>query len=218
MVLGLLALMGRPYLAAPVHAWIGAGLTALSAAHHLFSRGRYRGRRHTPLRTVQVALQVLLLAAVLALGYSGARMTWPAAALWPAGGGLPLARRLHILGAYWGFLLMGLYLGVQWHTVLAAVRRRRPARAARLDRASAWFVLALLVAGYGIWGVIKRDLLAYLFLQTEFVFYDYGEPAALFYLDYLGLLGLWVFIGHYAAKSLRPPRPEHSAVQTGAER
>ena len=41
------------------------------------------------------------------------------------------------------------------------------------------------------------------FLQSEFVFLDYNEPKLLFYLDYLALMGLCIFVAHYASKLFR---------------
>lgn len=43
----------------------------------------------------------------------------------------------------------------------------------------------------------------YLFLQTHFVFFDFSEPIPLFYLDYLAIMGLFIFLAHTAAKLLR---------------
>ena len=40
-------------------------------------------------------------------------------------------------------------------------------------------------------------------LQTEFVFLDFSEPVPLFYLDYLALMGTFVFLAYYASKLLR---------------
>ena len=56
------------------------------------------------------------------------------------------------------------------------------------------------IALYGLFVFIKRDLLTYMFLQTEFVFLDYEEPKILFYLDYLAMMGLFIYIAHYGSK------------------
>lgn len=47
-----------------------------------------------------------------------------------------------------------------------------------------------------------RDFPTYLFLRSEFVFLDYGEPRLLFLLDYLALMGACIFMIHYGAKLL----------------
>ena len=38
--------------------------------------------------------------------------------------GPAFARRLHILGSYWGFLLMSLHLGLHWNAVLGMVKKK----------------------------------------------------------------------------------------------
>ena len=43
-------------------------------------------------------------------------------------------------------------------------------------------------------------------LQTHFVFFDFSEPIPLFYLDYLAIMGLFIFLAHTAAKLLRHPK------------
>lgn len=42
-----------------------------------------------------------------------------------------------------------------------------------------------------------------MFLKNEFVFFDFDEPLVLFFLDYLAVMGLFVFLGHYFAEFLK---------------
>ena len=55
-----------------------------------------------------------------------------------------------------------------------------------------------LIAAYGLYVFWKRNFIDYLFLRSEFVFMDYGEPVVLFYLEYLALMGFFVFISDRA--------------------
>ena len=59
------------------------------------------------------------------------------------------------------------------------------------------------VAFRGFLVFVERDFLTYMFLRSEFVFLDYGEPKILFYADYLSLMGLCVFLSHYLSKWLK---------------
>lgn len=65
------------------------------------------------------------------------------------------------------------------------------------------FLIGLLIAVYGAFVFIDRDFPTYLFLQSEFVFLDYGEPIWSFYLDYISLMGFWVILAHCLSKGLR---------------
>ena len=58
-------------------------------------------------------------------------------------------------------------------------------------------VIGFLIAGYGVYAFIKRDIGSYMVLKNQFVFFDFDEPLVLFMLDYIAVMGLFVFIGHY---------------------
>lgn len=62
---------------------------------------------------------------------------------------------------------------------------------------------------YGVWVLVKRDFITYLFLRSEFVFMDYGEPLAVFYGDYLAVMGLGVFAAYCGGKMLKGLRMDH---------
>lgn len=64
-------------------------------------------------------------------------------------------------------------------------------------------VAGVCVAVYGAYAFVGRGLPSYLFLQTQFVFFNFDEPLALFFVDYLAIMGLFVWIGHYLAKAAR---------------
>lgn len=39
--------------------------------------------------------------------------------------------------------------------------------------------------------------------ENEFVFFDFAEPLVFFFLDYLAVMGLFVFLGHYCSILLK---------------
>ena len=129
----------------------------------------------------------------------------------PFSGNMSLARRLHILGAYWGFLLMSLHLGLHWNMILGMFRKVAGIKGKAKSRSMIAFIIGLIIAGYGIWVFISRDFPTYLILKSEFVFLDYSESKFLFYIDYLAIIGLCIFIAHYGTKLIRKKKkPEES--------
>ncbi len=81
-------------------------------------------------------------------------------------------------------------------------------------------VLGAAIAGYGLAAFVRRGLPTYMLLQTHFVFFDFGEPMALFYLDYLAMMGTFVWLGHGAMRLLRGvrrqmPREIHRGMRKG---
>lgn len=104
-------------------------------------------------------------------------------------------------GWEWGFLLMSVHLGLHWGMLLG--RMKKVLRLESSPRSSALlFVFGAGVSLYGAVVFFKRNFLTYLLLKSEFVYLDYSEPVFLFYADYLALMGLCIFIGHYGTKML----------------
>lgn len=91
-----------------------------------------------------------------------------AAAIIKIESGLALARCLHILGSYWGFLFINLHLGLHWNMIIHRLKRRKKSFPHSIS--AACFTVALAIVLYGVWGFIKRDFPTYLFLKSEFVF------------------------------------------------
>ena len=155
------------------------------------------------MRVFQALADMLLLVIMAAQMYSGIAMSRHVFAFLPINGGMALARRLHILGSYWGFILMSVHLGMHWNMFLGMARKRTGKTVPSKLRSLLLFLIGLLIAAYGAFVFADRDFPTYLFLRSEFVFLDYGEPVWSFYLDYLCLMGLWMFLAHYLSKGLR---------------
>lgn len=202
MTVALLFLMGYQFWSEAAHEWIGAGMFVLFILHHILNlnwhKRIFKGK-YTAMRTVTLCVGILVLLAMLSLMYSGMVMSRHVFAFLPIESGMALARKLHILGAYWGFILMSLHLGLHWNMILGMLRRQIKLPVSRA-RNMALFLTSAVIAAYGVYVFISRNFATYLFLQSEFVFLDYSEPKLLFYLDYLALMGLCIFVAHYASR------------------
>ncbi len=204
MTAALLFLMGYQFWGGTAHEWVGAGMFVLFLAHHILNgswhKNLFRGK-YPPMRIFLTVIDVLTLFSMIAQMYSGIVLSRHVFAFLPIESGLAFARRLHILGSYWGFLLMSLHLGLHWNMVIGVVKRKLPAAPHGFRYLS--FGMGLFVALYGAWVFVKRDFTTYMLLQSEFVFMDYEEAKIPFYLDYLFLMGTCIFISHYVGKFLR---------------
>ena len=202
-LLGLMSFMltGQQY-----HEWIGAAALVLFILHHILNLSwiRQSGRgRYTPYRVLQSLLVILVFLAILGCMVSGIVMSQYVFAFLPIDGGTSFARLLHMVSAYWGFVLMALHLGLHWSMVLGRFRK-----AARLKGSSRTRTLVLRLAGaaaavYGLSVFVRRNLLNYMLLRTQFVFLDYSEPLLLFYLDYLAMMGFFIFAAHFLSILLK---------------
>ena len=209
----LLFLMGYQFWGEKAHEWVGASMFILFILHHILNRGWYKALfkgKYTPMRIFQLVVDTAVMVSMLMLMYSGIVMSRYAFSFLPISGGLALARKLHILGSYWGFLLMSIHLGMHWNMVIGMAGKLSQTKEHPKLFSVIMFIAGAVVAVYGVSAFIRRNFLTYLFLKNEFVFLDYDESPILFYIDYLALMGLCVFVSHYASKLFRKKRREVS--------
>lgn len=201
----LLFLMARQITGDSAHEWLGAGMFVLWIVHHILNRNWYshllKGK-YTPVRIMQVLTDIAVLFSMLGLMVSGVILSREVFAFLPISGGVAFARSLHIVSAFWGYVLMAFHLGMHWNMILGMVRNAvgvflsEPARI--LLRMAAVFT-----AGYGAYAVWKNQILSYLFLTVHFVFFDFEKPVWLFFAEYLAIMGLFVFLAHYISRGIQ---------------
>ncbi|MCH5270934.1 MAG: DUF4405 domain-containing protein [Lachnospiraceae bacterium] len=197
----LLLLMAYSLVGEALHEWLGIGLFVLFILHHVlnsaWSRNLFKGK-YTPFRILQTVLVVLALGSMLGSMVSGIVLSRHALAFLPITGGRSWARTLHMLSAYWGFTFISLHLGLHWSMMMGMAKRMW----GKPSTVRSWIVrsIGFLMAGYGVYAFIRREIGSYIFLKNQFVFFDFNEPLILFLLDYIAVMGLFVFIGHYVAK------------------
>ena len=200
----LLLLMAYELIGQAAHEWLGIGIFVLFILHH-FLNGKWLRSifkcRYTPLRFFQTVLNVLILASMAGSMVSGVILSRHALAFLPIKGGRSFARSLHMVCAYGGFMLMSLHLGLHWSMILgiAAKHGKRSAQSGK------WIFrgIGVLIACYGAYAFLKRDIGAYMLLQNKFVFFDFEEPLVFFMLDYMAVMGMFVFVGYYICMGLR---------------
>ena len=62
-------------------------------------------------------------------------------------------------------------------------------------------ILGICIAVYGAYAFIRRGLPGYMSLQNPFVFFDFEEPLIFFFLDYLAVMGLFVWACRLSSKT-----------------
>lgn len=202
----LLLLMARNLVGEATHEWLGIGMFALFILHHVlnsaWSRNLLKGR-YTPFRVLQAMLVVLALLSMVGSMVSGIVLSRHALAFLPITGGQSWARVVHMLCAYWGFAIISLHLGLHWSMMMVMAKRlfKRPSNLRK------WIarIVGVLIAAYGLYAFGKREIGSYMLLKNQFVFFNLDEPLALFLLDYVAVMGLFVFLGHYLAEGAKRP-------------
>ena len=178
----------------------------LFIVHHILNGNWYKSLfqgKYAPSRIFQLVVDVLVFLAMIGLMVSGIMLSNHVFAFLNIRGGMSFARLLHMAASHWGFVLMALHLGLHWGMFLGMARKalklRHPSRVRKV-------LLPILGAGIAVYGFtvfIRRNLLTYMLLQTEFVFLDFSEPIPLFYLDYLAMTGTFIFLAYYISMLLR---------------
>lgn len=165
------------------HEITGLCMIALLVVHHVlnggFHRNLFRGR-YTPYRAALTAIDAAMLVIFLLQGVSGLMMAKHIRILNVDGAGW--ARTVHLLGAYWGFALCGVHAGLH----MTGLARRK---------GKGFWAVALIAGAYGAYAFVKRGLPQYMTLKQQFVFFDFGEPLARFYLDYAMILLMFMVLG-----------------------
>lgn len=200
----LLLLMAYSLIGEALHEWLGIGMFFLFLLHQMLNLGWYKGLgkgRYSAFRTLQTLLVLLILCTMIGSMVSGIVLSQYALGFLPIRGGSDWARMLHLPCTYWSFVLMSLHFGLHWSMVVGLARRRMgsgsPVRTALMR------VLGALIAVCGAVSFSRHDLFSYLFLRTHFVFFDFDQPLALFFADYLSIMGMFVFLGYYGGKLLK---------------
>lgn len=187
MVLALPLLMAYSLIGERFHEIAGTAMLILFILHHWMNRawfktlfrGKYSGRR-----IFQTVLNLLLLVFMVLQPLCGILMSKHLYAFLPTGGLAGTARAIHLPLANWGFVLMSLHAGTHLGGML------KSPKAGKIITA-----LGALISLYGVYAFFRRQIPAYMFLKTGFVFFDYGEPFIFFLLDYVAVMILFAMAG-----------------------
>ena len=202
----LLCLMAYQVTGQKLHEWFGTGMLVLFLLHNILNIRWYGSLfkgKYTLLRTMQTLINISVLISMLCLGFSGIVLSRHIFAGLPIQGPMATARTMHLAASYWEFVLMSIHLGFHWSMVLGLFRRLCNRK--KTPAAFVWLMcfIAIFIVGYGAYCFHKENILSYMFLKQEFVFFDFEQSAVSVFAGYITMMALWVFIGFYTVKGLR---------------
>lgn len=204
MTIAILMLMAYSLIGEQAHEWIGCAMFVLFLTHHVFNirwcKNLFKGK-YTVFRVIQTMIVLLMLCCMIGSMVSGIILSRHVFVLLNIEAGSSWARTIHMLCGYWGFVIMSLHLGMHWHMIIGMARKIVKRKS--VIRVWCLRVIALVISIYGIYAFYTRQLGEYLFLKSQFVFFDFTEPLIFFYIDYLAIMGLFVCVGYYVSKVLR---------------
>lgn len=163
----LLLLMAFELVGRAVHELIGVGMFFLFVLHHLLNRGwtkRLFQGKYTPYRVAQTGVAALVFLAMLGSFASAVFISQEVFAFLPIRQGMALGRTVHLLCAYWGYLLLSLHLGLHWGMMVAmAGKKLSPSPWRRV----VFNILGAAAALYGVFALFQRQIPTYLFLASD---------------------------------------------------
>jgi hypothetical protein len=208
MTVMLLFLMAYELIGEAAHEWLGIGMFVLFIIHHIlnrkWSRSVFKGI-YTLFRIWQTILVIGILITMIGSMYGGVILSKHILSFLPINGGGAFAREIHMVSAYCGLVLMSLHLGIHWGMMMGMARRI----VKELPIAGRWMIrgIAALIAGYGVYAFIRREIGHYMFLQNQYVFFDFEEPLIFFLADYITVIALFVWVSYYFSKGLKYNTP-----------
>ena len=207
MLLLLFAVMSYHKTGEQAHKCLGIGIFLLFILHNVLNWTWFKNLlqgKYTAIRAVHTAMNVLLILDMIALAVSGFLLSSLALRLQIHAG--LFSRKLHMLSAAWGYVLIAAHMGLHWGMVTGkwkgAGKRIFPVWVSRL--------LALLVVVYGLYAAATRQFYLKMFWMVDYAFYDYEEPVIWFAFDYICVLIGFAYISRCTIQLLK----KHKGVKT----
>lgn len=192
-------LMAYSMIGETLHEFIGIAMFALFISHHIINRKWLTSLRKgtwNAVRGLNTALDIVLFIFMLIMMISAPTISRTVFAFLNLGGAA-IGRTVHLVGANWLFILMSLHLGLHIGAVSASLGISKNKKLCRILS-----IIFILIAVYGCYALIKRNILSYMFFRQMFAAFDLSEPVILFILDYLTIMDLFAVIGFYLNRVL----------------
>ena len=203
-------LMAYSLIGEAFHEVVGTAMFVLFIVHHILNRkwcGALFKGKYTARRVFQTVLSTLLLVVMILQPVSGILMSKHLFTLLPS---LPISaqvRSIHMLLAYWGYVLMCLHAGTHLTSPLAILGQKNKKASVML------YVILGCISAYGGVAFVQRGFPGYMSGRIAFAFFDYGEPILLFLFDYLAIMVLIMMIGYLTVYALSRLRTKRKAVE-----
>lgn len=202
-------LMAYSLVGETVHEWSGIAMFILFVAHHVLNKQwilNIAKGKYNMVRTVNLLVNLVLLLVMFTLPVSGIIMSKHIFTFLKLPLSVSLARTVHLLTSYWGFVLMSLHIGLHWNAMAHGMQVSRKNEKNKRSKIVGTIVLQIMlfvVVVFGIYAFHHRQIGMYMLLQNQFVFFDDAEPRVAFFMDYLSIMVLFSVIGYYVSVILK---------------
>lgn len=174
------------------HEISGIAFLVLFLLHHILSfsytKALFRGKKSAD-RVLKSIVDCLLFIIYICMMISAVPLSKYIFTFLGIGAFSGISRSVHMLGAYWGFALIGIHIGFHLDIML-----KKPLR----DKKKKPFVIAALCAVFsaGLILFIKEGIIKYMLFINQFVCFDESCGLALFLLKYILIGGMFASLGY----------------------
>ena len=200
-----LILMGQCVLRGAAHEWIGIAVSVLFVLHNVLNYKWYKALfkgKYTVLRSVQTAVNFLLILAVLGCAVSGVLISQHIFSV-GSGSAIEFGRHLHLVITAWAFVLMTVHLGLHWSIFTAIGKKISMSEKARRSLHILGCVLAAGLCLYGLYQFVDRRFWEELFHLIDYQKeYDYSQSLPAYFIGTAALSVPFVAAAHYGKKLL----------------
>lgn len=191
----LLGLFGYHLWEEPIHEWLGLAFLAFIFSHiglnFWWFKSLFKSKQNTYQR-LKIAVNFAVFLLFLTACISGVLLSKHLFAEFFFHSTDDLVRKTHMLATHWLQIAVGIHLGLHWQAIGTMLtnwlkldlEEKHAKIAGRILLPMMW----LIIASYGIYAFIARDLLPYLLNQVNFAFFNFEESKSHFYFDFFAIL------------------------------
>jgi hypothetical protein len=196
----LLAALAYWWLDNTAHELIGTGMFLLVIVHNVFNRwwyGTITRDRRAPRGLITTVLNLSLLTVMLVLLITSLMISRDVFGFLSLGGGFTM-REIHKLASHWALVIMSIHLGLHWSMVMGALRGALGSAKRSAVRTATLRVIAGAIAAHGVHSSFEMTIGSKLVLHPTLDMWDFEASTLGFFAHYASIVGLYVFLAHYA--------------------
>ena len=201
MTIALILLMGYIITGDLAHEIIGTVMIILWIVHNILNRRWYSAlmKGKYPLkRIINTVINLLLLLSVIGLIISSIILSTYVFSFLGIESGMGMARLLHMVSAYWCFVLSSLHLGLHWSRMINIMKSNMNVKPSK-TRSVILHTVFISASCFGAYAFIKQQILLYMFLRTIFVFFDFEQSLFSFFFEYICMMILFASAAYYSS-------------------
>lgn len=162
--------------------------------NHNWLKSIFKGK-YTRQRTFNTIINIGLLCCMFGLIYSGICISRYVFTIFNFRN-IKIARTIHMLCSYWGFILISLHMGYHGKILITPIKKRFHLK--KLKKFS--YTIVTIISIIGIYFFMQTNFIDYIFMRSAFIFLDFSTPVIITIFKYVSIMVLFAYIGFIISK------------------